>query len=111
MYLCRVPARRPGAWCPGARHVGYFLGAWYRWSTRFRPQNTLRRVDRATAKRIRSKIALLASDPDALANNVKALKGEEGPMRLRVGDWRVIYTDDLVVLLVVKVAPRGSAYE
>jgi mRNA-degrading endonuclease RelE of RelBE toxin-antitoxin system len=31
-------------------------------------------------------------------------------MRLRVGDWRVIYTADLVVLLVLKVAPRGSAY-
>lgn len=74
-------------------------------------QKTLRRIDRATAKRIRSKIELLASDADALANNVKALKGEEGLMRLRVGDWRVIYTDDLVVLLVIKVASRGSAYE
>ena len=74
-------------------------------------QKTLRRIDRATAKRIRAKIGLLAHDPDALINNVKALKGEEGLMRLRVGDWRVIYTDHLVVLLVIKVAPRGSAYE
>jgi mRNA interferase RelE/StbE len=32
-------------------------------------------------------------------------------MRLRAGDWRVIYTADLVVLLVVKVAPRGAAYD
>ena len=74
-------------------------------------QKTLRRIDRKTATRIRSKVRLLASDPAALANNVTALKGEEGLMRLRVGDWRVIYTESLVVLLVLRVAPRGSAYE
>jgi mRNA interferase RelE/StbE len=72
---------------------------------------TLMRIDRATSKRIREKVDLLAIDPEALANNVRALKGAEGLMRLRVGDWRVIYTADLVVLLVLKVAPRGSAYE
>lgn len=72
---------------------------------------TLMRIDRATSRRIREKIDLLAIDPDALANNVRALKGSEGLMRLRVGDWRVTYTADLIVLLVLKVAPRGSAYE
>jgi mRNA interferase RelE/StbE len=72
---------------------------------------TLKRIDGRTARRIRGKIALLASDPDALANNVSALKGESGLMRWRIGGWRVIYTDDLVVLLVLKVAPRGSAYD
>lgn len=68
-------------------------------------------MDRATSKRIRSKIRLLASGPEALANNVKAMKGGGGLMRLRIGDWRVIYTEDLVVLSVLKVAPRGSAYD
>jgi mRNA interferase RelE/StbE len=72
---------------------------------------TLTRIDRATSKRIRRKIEQLAREPEALANNVRALKGGGGLMRLRVGDWRVIYTEDLVVLLVVRVAPRGSAYE
>lgn len=72
---------------------------------------TLMRIDRATSKRIREKVDLLTTDPDALANNIRALKGTEGLMRLRVGDWRVIYTADLVVLLVLKVASRGSAYE
>ena len=71
----------------------------------------LRRMDRATSKRIRSKIGQLADDPSALANNVTALKGGAGLMRLRVGDWRVIYTDELVVLKIMKVAPRGSAYD
>ena len=72
---------------------------------------TLARIDCATSKRIRAKVALLAREPAALANVVKRLKGGGGLMRLRVGDWRVIYTERLVVLLVVKVAPRGSAYD
>ena len=72
---------------------------------------TLQRMDRATSRRIRAKIGQLADEPAALANNVTALRGGEGKMRLRVGDWRVIFTDDLVVLAILKVAPRGSAYE
>lgn len=74
-------------------------------------QRTLRRIDRKTSKRIRSKVRQLAHDPESLANNVKALRGSEDLMRLRVGDWRVIYTTGLVVLHVLKVASRGSAYE
>jgi mRNA interferase RelE/StbE len=72
---------------------------------------TLVKLDRSTALRIRAKIALLAADPAALANNIKPLKGAGGLMRLRVGDWRVVYSETLVVLKVVKVAPRGSAYD
>lgn len=72
---------------------------------------TLLRMDRATARRIRSKVAQLATDPESLANNVKPLRGSDRLMRLRVGDWRVIYTEDLLILLVIKVAARGSAYE
>ncbi len=74
-------------------------------------QRTLRHIDQATSRRIRTKVALLASDPSSLANNVTTMKGEIGLKRLRVGDWRVIFTDDLRVLYVVKVAPRGSAYD
>lgn len=73
---------------------------------------TLLTIDRATARRIRSKVTQLAADPASLANNVRALRGEgEGLMRLRVGDWRVIYTRDLLVLLVLKVGPRGNVYD
>lgn len=74
-------------------------------------EKTLRRMDHATSTRIRLKLGLLAREPEALANNVKALKGGFGLMRLRVGGWRVIYTEDLIVVLVLKVAPRGSVYE
>lgn len=70
----------------------------------------LRRMDRTTAKRIVAKIEQLAADPASLGNNVRALKGGAGLMRLRVGDWRVIYRDG-VVLAILRIAPRGSAYE
>jgi mRNA interferase RelE/StbE len=68
-------------------------------------------MDRATSSRTRAKVRQLAAEPEALTNNVSALKGEQGLYRLRVGDWRVIFTRDLVVLFVVRVAPRGSAYD
>lgn len=72
---------------------------------------TLQRMPVNTAKLIRSKIEQYASDPASLANNVKTLKGREGIIRLRVGDWRVIMDDDGNVLAVLKIAPRGGAYD
>ncbi|SEM01034.1 mRNA interferase RelE/StbE [Bosea lupini] len=64
-----------------------------------------------TATRIRAKIAQYAAAPKAQTNNVKALQGSKGYFRLRVGDWRVIFRDDGTVILIVKVAARGSAYD
>lgn len=71
----------------------------------------LQRIDQATARRIRDKVRQHADDPASLANNVIVLKGGEGLRRMRVGDWRVIFTEDLVVVLVVRIAPRGGAYD
>lgn len=71
----------------------------------------LKHIDRKTSHRIRRKIDQLAVDPEALANNVSVLKGETGLMRLRIGGWRVIYTHDVNVLVILKIAPRGSAYD
>jgi mRNA interferase RelE/StbE len=64
-----------------------------------------------TAQLIRGKIRQYAARPASLANNVKKLQGREDEYRLRVGDWRVIFTRDGVILNVMKVRPRGSAYE
>lgn len=71
----------------------------------------LRRMPTNVSQTIRAKIALLAEQPDALANNVTALRGEPGVFRLRIGDWRVIFTEDLQVVALIRIAPRGSAYE
>lgn len=72
---------------------------------------TLIKMPANTAKLIRSKIEQYAADPAGLANNVKALKGGEGVFRLRVGDWRVLFTDEGEVIAIVRIAPRGSVYE
>jgi len=42
---------------------------------------------------------------------VLRLKGAEGLWRLRVGDWRVVYSETLVVLRIIRVAPRGGVYD
>lgn len=71
---------------------------------------TLRRMPRPTAERIRDKVAAYADDPASQAANVKALKGEPGVLRLRVGDWRVILEEGDVIA-VIRVGPRGGVYE
>jgi len=78
----------------------------------YRPRalKTLSKMPRNTAKRIRAKIDAYAQDPASQANNVKALKGTQGAIRLRVGDWRVIMEDG-VVLVVMRIGPRGGVYE
>jgi mRNA interferase RelE/StbE len=64
-----------------------------------------------TARLIRLKIDQYATDPDGLANNVKTLKGMDGVLRLRFGDWRVIFNDHGDIIAVIRIAGRGSAYE
>lgn len=63
-----------------------------------------------TAKLIVAKISQFANDPPSLANNVKALAGMPGYLRLRVGDWRVILREDGLVVAVIRIAPSGEAY-
>lgn len=72
---------------------------------------TLMRIDAATSARIRLKIRQLADDPASLANNILPMKGGEGLFRLRVGDWRVIYTETLVIVSVIRIGPRGDVYD
>ena len=80
----------------------------------YQPQaiKALLKMPRNTARLIKEKIEALAATPYAPNNNVRKLTGEEG-YRLRVGDWRVIYElqDAKLVVVVVKIKPRGEAYK
>ena len=69
---------------------------------------TLRRMPANTARTIRAKVSAYAEDPASQANNVSALKGSDA-LRLRVGDWRVLMRDG-VVIDVIEVGPRGGIY-
>ena len=68
-------------------------------------------MPRNTAQLIVNKIEHLAKDPYAPNPNVRELKDRPGS-RLRVGDWRIIYEirEDELIILVLKIAPRGEVY-
>jgi mRNA interferase RelE/StbE len=60
--------------------------------------------------RIEDKVAELAMNPATLGNKIKRLKGSR-LLRLRVGDYRVVFTDEGVVLTIVRVGHRKDVYE
>ncbi len=62
---------------------------------------------------IRKKLLTLAENPYNINNNIKRLKTKEETYRLRVGDYRVIYEiiNDLLIIEIIKIKPRGNAYD
>ena len=54
----------------------------------------------------------LAANPDSPSLDIDVSKGRKG-FRLRVGQYRVIYTrqDDRLIIEVVKIRPRGDIYK
>ena len=84
----------------------------YRIQIEAEADRALRRTPRNTAKRIRSKLVTLAGDPFARNPNVKRLSGRDA-WRLRIGEWRALYTVDRTnqIISVMVIRPRGSAYD
>lgn len=58
---------------------------------------------------ILSQLDRLASDPRDPRCDVRTLTGKPG-LRLRVGDWRVLFAVEDDVLFVNWIGPRGDAY-
>jgi mRNA interferase RelE/StbE len=58
------------------------------------------------------KMESLAENPMASNNNVRKLTNHPG-YRLRVVDWRVVYTvhEQALIIAVVRIAPRGDVYQ
>ena len=67
-------------------------------------------LPRSVQERIRDKIDALALSPRPVG--AKALKGSEGRMRLRVGDYRVIYRIDDAerFVLISRIGHRREIY-
>jgi len=67
------------------------------------------RLDATTRQRVLAAIKRLCEENHG---DVRRLQGMDEVYRLRVGDWRVIfsYQDDLTIL-VHRVRPRGDAYK
>ena len=64
----------------------------------------LKKLDTPTKRRIVNAINALP------AGDVKKLQGTSG-YRLRVGDYRILFSRDLHVLLITRIDNRGEAYK
>ena len=75
-----------------------------------RAAKELRKLDRPVQARIVAALALLRDDPRPPA--VKPLVGHPGYLRVRVGDYRIIYTvnEGRLLVLVLTLGHRGSIY-
>jgi mRNA interferase RelE/StbE len=81
----------------------------YRIEVRPAAARTLRKLDPSVRPRIEGAITLLAEDPRPPAS--RRLRGRPG-YRVRVGDYRIIYTiaDDVLLVVVVTLGHRRDVY-
>jgi mRNA interferase RelE/StbE len=82
----------------------------YRIELRPAAVRALKKLDPPIRQRIQGAITLLAEDPRPPA--ARALRGRPG-LRVRVGDYRIVYTvaDDVLLIVVVTVGHRRDVYE
>jgi mRNA interferase RelE/StbE len=83
-----------------------------KYSIELRPAavKALRSIEAKDRGRIRGAIAMLGEDPRP--PSARALQGRDG-YRVRVGDYRIIYTihNDILVIVVVTIGHRRDVYE
>nr|WP_291839282.1 type II toxin-antitoxin system prevent-host-death family antitoxin [Candidatus Microthrix sp.] len=86
------------------------LGVSYRIELRPAAVRALRKADHQGRSRIKAAIALLARDPRP--PRATALRGRDG-FRVRVGDYRILYTinDDILLVVVVTLGHRREVYD
>lgn len=70
----------------------------------------LAKITAKDAKRIVEKIEQYSVYPAELKNQIKKLKGTNA-YRLRVGDYRVIFDENGIILNIIKIGNRGDVYE
>lgn len=71
---------------------------------------TIRKLDGPTARRLLEAIEQLASNPRP--QGCIQLKGGQGELRIRVGDYRIVYEvhDHELVVLLLRVGHRREVY-
>ena len=75
-------------------------------------KKALQSLARTDRNRIAEKITLLGENPDNPILDIKPLQGEPY-YRLRVGQWRIIFDrdDEVKIIAIEKIKPRGGAYK
>lgn len=73
-------------------------------------EKVLRRLPRDLKERIT--VAIFALETNPRPPGAISLKGQFDTWRIRVGDWRVIYSveDEQLTVLVIKIGSRGDVY-
>ena len=66
-------------------------------------------LDSTIRERVEAALDQLAVGPLSLRNQIKRLKGQTA-LRLRVGDWRIIFQLRSDEILVLMIAHRSEAY-
>jgi mRNA interferase RelE/StbE len=74
-------------------------------------EKQIAKLPTAIRKRIYAALDSLCEQPRP--RGCKKLKGEDNLWRIRVGDYRVVYTieDDQLIVLVVRIAHRKDVYQ
>lgn len=82
----------------------------YRVELRPAAVRALRTIDPQDRRRVQGAIALLAQDPRP--PGARALQGRPG-LRVRVGDYRIVYMieDDVLLVVVVRLGHRSDVYD
>jgi mRNA interferase RelE/StbE len=82
----------------------------YRIELRPAAVRALRNLDPPIRQRVQGAIALLAQDPRPPA--ARTLRGRPG-LRIRVSDYRIVYTvsDDVLLVVVVTLGHRRQVYD
>lgn len=82
----------------------------YRVEVRPAAARALGKLDPSARGRVQGAIALLAQNPRPPA--ARALQGRPG-LRVRVGDYRIVYTiaDDILLIVVVTLGHRREIYD
>jgi mRNA interferase RelE/StbE len=82
----------------------------YRIEIKLSARKALAALPRPAQRRVQAKIDSLATNPRPAG--VKQLKGPERFLRIRVGDYHVIYQvlEGVLVVLVIRIAHRRDAY-
>lgn len=73
-------------------------------------ERLLRKLDKAVARRLTASMAALATKPHPAG--CSALAGHPGVLRIKVGDYRIVYRveHDRLVVLVLDIGHRGKIY-
>ena len=84
-----------------------------RYELGFRPAalRQLRKLDSQIARRIKDATEALRAEPRP--HGVKTLTGQHGWLRIRVGDYRIVYEvrDSELVVLVIQIGHRSQVYD